>query len=55
MTKAKEPAVHFRDCPYQVLVFYLHLYQVPESQIELGSIMLHKHWTNRKHNLDQYY
>lgn len=55
MTRAKGPCVHFSDRPYQLWLFHLPLYQVPESQKELGSIMLHKHWTNRKHSLNQYY
>lgn len=52
---AKGPGVPFGDCPYQLWLFHLPHHQVPESQKELGSVILHKHWTNRKHNLSQYY
>lgn len=55
ITRAKRSCVLFSDCSYQLWFFHLPLYQVPESHKELSSIMLHKHWTSRKHNLDQYY
>lgn len=55
MTRAKGPRVHFSDRSYQLWLSHLHLYHVPESQKELGSIMLHEHWINKKHNFNQYY
>lgn len=39
--------VHFSHHPYQLWLFHLLLQQVPESQEELSSIVLHKHCTNK--------